>query len=226
MTSFKLKILALVTMLIDHVGWMLFPEIGILRDIGRLSFPIFAFLIAEGSIKTSNINSYLNRLIIFGFVSQIPYSISGYLVTGNVYVLNIFFTLAAGLFLIKLIQQKKYFSFGISILIFSIIDFYTHYDYGVYGLLLILFSYILIKNKIWGTLAIIVLTIVESIKLPVGQFSISQIEFRNQIFAILSLVPIILYKGEQGTKISKWYFYIFYPVHLLILSAIYFILYN
>lgn len=224
MTSFKLKIFALVTMLADHVGWMLFPEISILRHIGRLSFPIFAFLIAEGSIKTSNINSYLNRLIIFGFISQIPYSISGYLVTGNIYVLNIFFTLAGGLFLIKLIQQKKYFSFGISILLFTILDFFAHYDYGVYGLLLILFSYLLIKNQVWGTLAIIALTILESIKLPVGQFSISQIEFRNQIFAILSLVPILLYKSERGIKISKWYFYIFYPLHLLILSLVFVLL--
>jgi hypothetical protein len=224
MTSFKLKIFALVTMLTDHVGWMIFPEISILRDIGRLSFPIFAFLIAEGSIKTSNINSYLNRLIIFGFISQIPYSISGYLVTGNIYTLNIFFTLAGGLLLIKLIQQRKYFLFSISFILFTIFDFFAHYDYGVYGLLLILFSYLLIKNQIWGTLAIIALTILESLLIPLGQFSISQIEFRNQIFAILSLVPILLYKGEQGTKISKWYFYVFYPLHLLILSLVFVLL--
>lgn len=69
-----LKILALVTMLIDHVGYALFPGFMFLRIIGRLAFPIFAYQIAIGYSKTSNLKKYTQRLLIFGLISQIPYS--------------------------------------------------------------------------------------------------------------------------------------------------------
>lgn len=221
MTSFRLKVLACITMLIDHIGWILFPQLTILNIIGRLSFPIFAYLIAEGSTKTKNINSYFKRLLFFALLSQIPYSVAGYLTESDPFTLNIIFTLTTGLLLIHLIQLKRYLSFTILFLVLIILDFIVTYDYGAYGLLLILLSYLLIKKRIWGSLAIIVLTIIESIKIPVGKFYISEIDFGNQIFAILSLVPILLYKGEQGTKISKWFFYFFYPVHLIVLILIY-----
>ncbi len=210
-------------MLIDHIGWFLFPQTIVFRTIGRLSFPLFAFLIAEGSVQTKNINSYLNRLIIFGLISQIPYSLIFYLKGENPFSLNIFFTLSAGLFLIKLIQNKKYVLFGGSFILLAILDSIIHYDYGVYGLLIILSSYLFIKKPIWGSLALFITTFLESVIIPTGEFNISHISFANQIFAIFAILPILFYKGAQGRKISKWYFYFFYPVHLILLALIYYI---
>jgi hypothetical protein len=206
-------------MVVDHIGWILFPQINLLRIIGRLSFPIFAFLIAEGSLKTKNINSYIKRLFIFGAISQVPYSYTVFLAGENFLVLNIFFTLAFGLVLIKKIQQQQYFHFSILIILFSILDLMIHYDYGLYGLLLIIFFYVFLKNKILGSVLIIFTTVLESIKVPVANF-----EFQNQIFAIATLIPILLYNGQQGKKISKLFFYLFYPIHLLIISLFYILL--
>ncbi|MDF2673199.1 MAG: conjugal transfer protein TraX, partial [Clostridiales bacterium] len=69
-----LKILAMVTMFIDHVGYMFFPGQMLYRTIGRLAFPIFAYQIAIGYSKTSNLKKYVERLFIFALITQIPYS--------------------------------------------------------------------------------------------------------------------------------------------------------
>jgi len=206
-------------MVVDHVGWIFFPQIFAFRIIGRLAFPIFAFLIAEGSTKTNNLNSYIKRLFIFGLISQIPYSYTVYLTGENYFVLNIFFTLGLGLILIKSLQQKKYFKFSIFIILFSILDLLINYDYGLYGLLLIVFFYVFLKNKIVGSFLIITLTILESAILPITNF-----QFQNQIFAIAALIPIFLYSGTRGKRISRWFFYFFYPLHLAILSLVFLLL--
>ncbi|MFN2363319.1 MAG: TraX family protein, partial [Halarsenatibacteraceae bacterium] len=73
MSSFQIKMVAITTMLIDHIGSIIFPEYIILRVIGRLAFPLFAFLITEGYRHTSNINRYLVRLSIFALISQYPF---------------------------------------------------------------------------------------------------------------------------------------------------------
>ena len=70
-----LKWIAVITMLIDHVGVVFFPEYSIIRWIGRISFPLFAFLICEGYRHTSNIWKYFLRLGIFAIISEIPYDI-------------------------------------------------------------------------------------------------------------------------------------------------------
>lgn len=205
-------------MLIDHIGFLFFPQTIIFRVIGRITFPLFAFLIAEGSIKTQNINQYLKRLLVFSLISQIPYSFFIYLAGENIFQLNIFFTLAFGLLLIKFLQEKKYPIFVLFLFTFIIISTIISFDYGIYGVLLILSFYLFIKKPLAGLLALISLTLIETTFRENGQ-----IYFQNQIFSVLALLPIVFYKGKQGTKINKWFFYWFYPVHLFILSIIYLI---
>ncbi len=93
MSSFQLKMIAVITMLIDHIGAVIFPDIIVLRIIGRLAFPLFAFLITEGYRHTSNFNRYLGRLFIFAIISQYPF----WLAFGFDAGLNIFSTLFLGL---------------------------------------------------------------------------------------------------------------------------------
>ena len=76
MTVFHLKIIAILTMTIDHVGFFFFPDIEVLRIIGRLSFPLFAWLIANGAYHTKNMHAYLVRLFIFALISQVPFSLA------------------------------------------------------------------------------------------------------------------------------------------------------
>ena len=73
MTSFQIKLLAIITMVIDHVGLFFFPHLQIFHIIGRLAFPLFAWLIAKGAKYTENINHYLFRLFVFALLSQVQY---------------------------------------------------------------------------------------------------------------------------------------------------------
>lgn len=101
-----LKWIAVITMLIDHIGLVFFPEYEILRLIGRISFPIFAFLLCEGYKHTSNIWKYFFRLGIFAIISEIPYNICLYNQVFYPYSQNIFFELLLGLLVLYLIDKE------------------------------------------------------------------------------------------------------------------------
>lgn len=121
MSSSMLKIIACAIMLLDHIGAALFPQVRWIRLIGRLAFPIFAYLIAEGYARTKNFSKYLSRLLMFGLIAQIPF---GFAFGRDIYInnfsdfikvvlgqpmhLNIFFTLAIGLIAIKVYDSKFY----------------------------------------------------------------------------------------------------------------------
>ncbi|WP_312694011.1 TraX family protein, partial [Caproiciproducens sp.] len=93
MSSSQLKVLAVVTMLTDHIGAILFPSVLLFRIIGRLSFPLFCFLISEGLLYTANLKGYLERLFFFALISEVPYDLAFH---GTVYYpqsQNVFFTL-------------------------------------------------------------------------------------------------------------------------------------
>ena len=86
MSNFYLKLIACICMLIDHIGYLFFPQYEFLRVIGRIAFPIFSYLITEGYTHTSSIRKYSLRLLIFALISQIPY-----MLVFNTSNLNIFF---------------------------------------------------------------------------------------------------------------------------------------
>lgn len=92
-----LKLFAMLTMLIDHIGYMFFPEYQIFRTIGRLAFPIFAYQLSVGYMKTSNLKKYASRLLGFALISQIPYSFFSPNLEFKPFNLNIMFTLLSAL---------------------------------------------------------------------------------------------------------------------------------
>jgi len=92
-----LKLLAMLTMLIDHIGYMFFPNYRIFRTIGRLAFPIFAYQLSVGYVKTSNLKKYSIRLLGFALISQIPYSFFSPTLDFEPLRLNIMFTLLLAL---------------------------------------------------------------------------------------------------------------------------------
>lgn len=216
MSSLTLKIIAVVTMLIDHIGFLFFPEEMLFRIIGRISFPLFAFLIAEGFLRTSNLNSYIKRISVFAIISQAPYMFFEKVAGAAGFRLNILLTLLLGLFILMAISKIKNWPLKITIVLSSLaLAYFVDFSYGVYGVLSILGSYLFLKNKRAGNVTLAILPFLENIR----HFMMNIFFF--QFFAILSLVPINLYNGKPGPKISKWLFYWFYPVHLLVLSLIF-----
>lgn len=208
-----LKLIAIVTMLIDHIGYLLYPQYFFLRIIGRLSFPIFAYLIATGARRTHSPSRYAFRLLLFGLISQVPYN----LFTQNLYLSfqdpNIFFTLLAGLLLIYCFREKSLQNLLFSLVILLSVG-WLNLSYGYYGILLILLFYTFDGKPLQLTLAAVLATLVNY--LEAGHL--------HQTYALVSL-PIIFKNPTFGVKIPKWLGYGFYPVHLLMLFGIYFFWY-
>lgn len=206
LNSFHLKLIAVITMIIDHIGLFFFPEHILFRIIGRLSFPIFAFLIVEGFYHTRDIRKYMIRLAGLGVISEIPFDL---LTTGKFFDLrhqNVFFTLLIGLILLYG-YEKQYSTFSKVSFAFLILiagDLFR-VDYGAWGVLMI-FCFFLFRERMWAKIVSVAV--------------INVVVFGYiQAFAVLALLPICLYNGEKGRG-YKYFFYLVYPVHLWIIWII------
>jgi len=177
-----LKVIAMATMLIDHIGYLFFPSMMIFRTIGRIAFPIFAYLIGIGYDYTSSLKKYMLRLFIFALVTQIPYSYFNRNLDFEPYHLNILFTLVFGLIFIYLINDSiKLFKSKISIVHLRIIlnigliigilliNEYVKFvgygrglEYGWYGIVLILIFYYFKERTLLLVMNYIVLTFVHA----------------------------------------------------------------
>lgn len=240
-----LKWIAIITMLIDHIGAViLMPLISIrmmqggsqsaelmtvytiLRTIGRISFPIFCFLIVEGFFYTRDIRKYNIRLGLFALLSEIPFDLALF---GKVFETshqNIFFTLAIGLFSISIFQKirnDKTLAAFIIVLLGAAAAEMINTDYGAYGVLLIFIFYYFRKRPKQRFIAFVLLAIANVaftyIKAGYGFHPAMIAAVLPALLPVLALIPIQIYNGERG-KQPKYFFYLFYPVHLLILYLI------
>lgn len=204
-----LKLIAIITMLIDHIGGILFPQYIFLRIIGRLAFPIFCFLLVEGFLHTHNVSHYALRLGLFALISEIPFDLAIYHIPFYPYHQNVFFTLFIGL--LVLISLKKFqdrpFIQLMAFILGAVLALQCNVDYSVFGIALIVLIYLyrLHHNFIIFTLGFVFL----------NMFSKG-----IQCFGALAILPIALYNGKRGLSL-KYAFYIFYPAHLLLLYFIY-----
>jgi len=227
MTTYILKIIACATMFIGHLPFV-FPNSdlsGGMYCVGRIAFPIFAFLISEGYIHTKNFSKYLTRLLVFAVISQ-PFAQLLFLGTIKVLYFNIFFTLAIGLISIRIIDKfnNKFISYGL-VLVLSILAELLGVDFGFVGVLLIVSFYVLKSRRIFSCLVQILLFIVLYLeKCTHIVFTLSNIRFVlfQLMFSVIALLFPYLYNGQLGknTKHTKLAFYCFYPVHLAILCLL------
>ena len=209
MSSFALKILAIIFMTVDHVGLLLFPSVRILRAIGRLAFPIFAFQIGIGFKHTHSKEKYILRMILFTLISQYPFAL--FLEAAKISpILNIGATFTLALLALYTIDKfkKSWIKYPILIII-ACIAAYVPMDYGLIGVLIVISLYFLNQEKIIGIASFISLEIINC-AINKSLFSLP---------ATLAIFPILLYNGKKGPSL-KYFFYIFYPAHLLIIYLI------
>lgn len=211
LSSFQLKMIAIVSMVIDHVGMVMFPEEVAFRVIGRMAFPIYCFLIVEGFYHTSNVKKYIARLAIFALISEIPFNI---LVSGTIFNIeyqNVFFTLVIGLFTIYGINNTMNQMLKSLILVTGVmVAIALMTDYSFYGIILI---YVFFNMREKRLLACIFMAVMSFVVSPI------------QGAATLAVIPIMLYNGEKGPrfmdkKMWKYMFYAFYPIHMMLLYVI------
>ena len=233
MTGNQLKILALISMTIDHVGVVLFPQYEILRIIGRLAYPIFAYMIAEGCFYTRNKKRYLGGIAALGLVCQLVYffamgsleqSILTTFVLGiiTVYAMQLADerrdALGAGA-VVAAISLDAFVCLALPVLLVGT-DFTI--DYGFFGALLPAICYVPRifcsdsddKKRREVTLACCAAGLaLVSLTAAGGPLSV-------QWWSLIALVPLALYNGQRGKWRMKYLFYVYYPLHLVVIQGI------
>lgn len=223
MNASQIKLIAITTMVIDHVGFFFFPDLLILRIIGRLSYPLFAWLIANGAHYTKNINKYFARLLIFAFISQPIYVLVFRTVIPGFSELNVLFTLAAGLLMIIALKKMQNMLIKtLSVVALSALGYYMGSDYGVIGILMVLAFYLGYRNINKTAFLIVPLIALPYVfyallYLFAGETLITTNLY--QLYAIFALIIITFYNQKEGIKL-KALFYLFYPLHLLLIYLI------
>ena len=213
--SFTLKWIAIFTMAVDHIGAVLFPNIIQFRCVGRIAFPIFIFLLVEGFFHTKNIRKYILRMLVFCFISEIPFDLAFYGTFFNWKHQNVFFTLTIGLIMLALIQNRKnWHQFGI-VLLCMLGAYLLSTDYSAGGILLIYMFY-LFRNTDADSPDYIRKFLCKAAGLgAVSLFAFGAIE----CFSLFAMIPVFFYNRKRGPSL-KSFFYIFYPAHLLVLYLI------
>jgi len=208
-----LKWIAIITMTVDHVGVILYPEFTVLRFIGRFSFPLFAYLLILGMENTRNIRYYFTRLFIFALISQVPFFLA--LDYGPFDSLNIFFTLSSGLLFVYFFKKSSVF-----VLVPVFASLVLPFDYGIYGIVVIGCMYILKENTKFGVVSLVLLN------------TLFLVPWSIQFLSISAIPLILLHKNgslnitrETTEKVTiplwrKYFFYVYYPLHLTLLYLI------
>ena len=213
MNATFLKVIALCSMLIDHIGTVFFPQVLIFSILGRLAFPIFCFFIAQGFAHTSHLKRYGLRLLVFAFLSEIPFDVA---LKGSWFYWksqNVFFTLFLGLcalWFLEYTREKFPFLGLIGVAAISSLAQILHTDYGWYGVILIVFFYICRDNKLMLWIVFLLL----NTGFHVWAHSAAQ------VYAAFALIPLSFYNGKRGAHPVPYFFYGFYPAHLLFLFGL------
>ncbi len=230
LSTFSLKMIAVVTMFIDHFAFLFCQNHEILyvvlRSIGRLSFPLFCFVLVEGFFHTGNKLKHAILLGVFALISEIPYN----MIYGSVFDLqrqNVLFTLFFGFIMIWTLDSislcrinypagilrhigAKRLNTMLELLVIILglsFAYFLKTSYSYAGIMLILCFYVFYRHHIGK--------IISNIVFNMGMFG-----FGIQWWGAFSIIPIAFYNGKPGMKRGKYFFYWFYPVHLLVLVVL------
>ena len=235
----SLKMIAALAMLIDHIAWCFVAKYSVLGQamhiIGRLTAPIMCFFIAEGFYYTKNVKKYLLRLGIFAVISWFPYvfmekgTFPFYIYAGQLYLnpnQSVIYTLFLGLLTLVIIHSEKLKKpLKIPLLVIVIaLSFFG--DWPIFAVVWIVIFDAFRGNfrrqaEFFAVSSVIILILYYGImqKAPI-------IEYFFQFGVLLALVPLYFYNGKRGKdgkknwQFGKWFFYVFYPLHMLVLGIL------
>ena len=228
-----LKIIAMIAMLIDHSGKMLFPQFHVMRLIGRLAFPIYAYCAAVGCVYTKDALKYLERIVLLALISQPIYAVAMAHTCAQMYTVSfseqpllaainfyayswyhpsVFLTLAFGIIACWSIrEQKPVFMIAAALLVWKLAG---HIDYGWQGVALIALFYVTCA-KWWLTLPVVGAFMLWWAALGSG-YEVFGVSFSSQLFAVCAL-PLICIPMKTNIRVNKWLYYWYYPAHLALI---------
>ena len=240
MSAMLLRIIACVSMLLDHIGYQY--DIEFLRCVGRIAFPIFVFLICNGYRHTASKVRYGLRLAVFALISQVPYSLFLYNTIwrekGNVFVTLLLALLC--IWTIDALLKKNLWpiAFLPTLVICGIYHFgVIESDYGIRGILFVLVFFFFARDgrqEHWLLIAGMLCAIYYPVAIRCLQWFLGGIAptitgwEETQIYSLFALPLILSYNGQKGStpdgpilsKLTQWGFYLFYPAHMLVLWMI------
>ena len=234
-TSMSLHIMAMIFMLCDHLWGTIIPGNDWLTCIGRLTFPIYAFMIVEGYFHTKNLKKYVCRLLVFAILSEIPFNLALGSSAFYPFHQNVLWSFLISIGLIHLNEKAKktqkiwirIVTGILTILLGTIIGIVTMVDYYNSGILMVLVFYFFRGRKWWNYIGQFLCLWYINTEVLGGfgyeiQFLGQTYFLHRQALALFALIPIWLYRGKQGyhSKALQYTYYAFYPVHLLILGLI------
>lgn len=218
MSIFVLKIIAIISMIIDHIRYIT-PEFdnNITKVIGRISFVLFAYILTEGIWHTKDRQKYLKRMVCFAVVSQIPFMLFRTIV-GRFVLLDIMFTFTFAMIPIILIDNcdNKILKVLIGI-IFVLLSMIVPIDYGAYGVILILVMYYF-RKTIFFDIGFLSVTYIYYL---IVYLKVNQLKMLIPyiIGNVIAYILIKFYNGKLGKKVK--FLYWFYPIHMLVIYFIY-----
>ena len=220
MTIFGIKMIAILTMLLDHIGLVVYGGDGPgawLRLAGRLAFPLFCFALTEGFVHTKNRKKYALRLLVFALIAEVPFDWMLYGTPFSLQGQNVLFTLLLGFLLIWGLERFTDPAAWALRLLFSLPFLFAAYglrtDYSCFGVLMILFFYLFRRQE--GE---------EGFTLTQAKLLVSELAvllcMQNGVWAALSLLIVFAYNGQRGFGGLRYFFYFFYPLHMLALACL------
>lgn len=235
LTSAGLHLLAMALMLCDHLWGTIIPGNDWLTCLGRIAFPIFAFMIVEGYFHTKNLKKYILRLLLWAVISEIPFNLA--MGSSWFYPIhqNVLWTFLIAIFLIHWNEKarasnrlwKRLLVGAVTVVLGTVLGLLTFVDYHHAGVLTVLVFYFCRGRKWWHFLGQLICLWYINVEMLSG-FSYEVELFGRTFFlvrqglALLALIPIWLYQGRQGhhSRLFQYACYAFYPLHLLILALV------
>ena len=216
-----LKLVAVFSMLVDHIGGAFFPQIGAFRWIGRLAFPVFCYCMTVGLLYTRSVKKYLIRLGVFALVSQPFYILAFHPAKefwANLTNWNIFFTLFLSLLAMAGFKERKWWLFALALFVVS----WWNFDYSGMGVQYMLIFYLCRNHPGLGAVLYCSQFLFglgsaspdDPLNLAVGSFCLDW-----SFFAVFA-APLIFCSTRSRLKMNKWFFYAFYPVHLAAIALV------
>ena len=227
----QIKYIAITAMLLDHMAaFLLTPEKHpalivlyiIMRNIGRIAAPVMFYFLVEGYVHTSSRKNYALRLLAFAILSQIPYSLVrfGKASAGD---LNVIFTLLISFLMLVVTDRiKSQIIKGMAVALFMLISVFS--DWGLLGPLMVWIFYMNKGNKIKQIRGYLMIICIQMICTVIFLICNTQNWYEGicQLGIFLMLLLLHFYNGEPGRKtvVNKWVFYVFYPLHLILIWLI------
>lgn len=222
LSSFVLRLIALVCMCVDHAGLALFPSAGAFRCVGRLAFPLYCFLLTQGFAHTRDIRAYARRLLLLACVSEVPFDLLIFGRVSSAMEQNVVFSLLLGLMALYAAKAlaKRPLPCALAILALMLLAMAAQVSFGWLGIALCLAYGYAGDDKKRQALFTVLLTLLYSFTLLLS--GVARAWVTVSLCAALSVLPILLYNGRPGPrgKALTFCFYAAYPLHLCALLVI------